>query len=98
MRPAPFASAPLSSRPRMVLQELRKCIPWLRGASAAEPAGGHLGRLALLSPHLLPDLGFVEDRTAGNPHRTVWRKGALVVSISRDPAAVAPRVDVRRAA
>ena len=47
-----------------------------------------LERLALASPHLLTDLGFCEDRGTGDPAQTIWRRGALRVTISHAKTAV----------
>lgn len=87
----PAVLPPKPARPRLFrfFSVYRKFRP-----SAGQGLALHLERLALASPHLLPDLGFEEDRRAGNPCRAVWRKGAFVVSISRDPGGTTARVDV----
>lgn len=40
-------------------------------------------RLALVSPHLLADLGFTHDPHNSNPTMAVWHKGDIVVQIQR---------------
>jgi hypothetical protein len=40
-------------------------------------------RLALLSPHLLKDLGFKYDPHSSNPITAVWRKDDVVVRVQR---------------
>ncbi|WP_292063991.1 hypothetical protein [Marivita sp. XM-24bin2] len=42
----------------------------------------HLERLARTAPHVLEDIGFVQDRSASSPVRTIWRRGAMTVTIS----------------
>lgn len=77
------------------LRNVRISMPRFRWAGAGDPVPAELRRLALSSPHLLPDLGFERDRTAGNPQLEVWRNGARTVSIRRDCAAHEDRVAVR---
>ena len=95
MFPKALAFSPERPRGSTILDKIRKIAPSTGRAGTVHPVHRHLERLAQSSPHLLPDLGFVEDRRVGNLHRAVWRNGPLVISVSRDPGAVTTRVEVR---
>ena len=71
---------------------LRKLEPLRRPSAPRRSLGAELERLARTAPHLLADLGFEEDRAARTPLRSVWRKGAVDVAISREPAVATVRV------
>lgn len=47
-----------------------------------------LERLALLSPHLLSDIGFRHDTAASAPGLKVWRRGELQVVVTRSARTV----------
>ena len=88
------------------LAVIRKFAPKRHHAVPRDDACRELERLALSSPHLLPDLGFELDRAAAGPQRTVWRRPGFVVTIrpavdpGTDPCADPcgpPRVEARRA-
>ncbi|MGI3168495.1 hypothetical protein ACRARG_05050 [Pseudooceanicola sp. C21-150M6] len=51
-----------------------------------------LERMALLSPHLLNDIGFSRD-AAAVPDTTVWRKGELKVVVERSKRTVFASTD-----
>ena len=74
---------------------LRKLEPLRRPSAPRRSLGAELERLARTAPHLLADLGFEEDRAARTPLRSVWRKGAVDVAISREPAVATVRVSLR---
>lgn len=80
-----------------LLWMVRKFAPHLRFAETRDDPRAALERLARTSPHLLPDLGFEKDRAASGAARSVWRRGAFVVTIDRaaDPCG-APRIAVHR--
>lgn len=79
---------------RIMLDEtFRKLVPAvLRPGVEATPLR-ELERLARLSPHLLPDLGFRIDPARGGTGLTVWRRGRYVVTVAQE-AGGGVRVDV----
>lgn len=98
MTALPDIQTSLSSSLRRLWQKIKKYMPLAGTAAPGHGAAGHLERLARTAPHLLADLGFEPDRHAGNAERKVWRRGAFVVSISRDTGAAAVRVEHGRSA
>lgn len=42
----------------------------------------HVERLARTAPHILEDIGFVRDKNASSPVRTIWRRGTMKVTIT----------------
>lgn len=60
----------------------REFLPWRKPRPSGDHVLDELERLALLSPHLLADLGFSRDAAASNPHTTVWRRGRLRVAVA----------------
>ena len=52
-----------------------------------------LERLALLSPHLLADLGFRRDAAVSSSDRTTWRRGPLRVVLRHGHRAACATAD-----
>ncbi len=65
----------------------RKYSPFTRPSRPAD-LGQALERLAVTSPHLLRDLGFVPECRPGSVACTVWRRGGHVVTVTQGPPAV----------
>ena len=51
----------------------------------------HVARLALTAPHVLADIGFVQDDSASPLGRTVWRRGRTRVTVA--PGAPSVSID-----
>ena len=56
----------------------------------------HVTRIASLSPHLLHDMGFVDQAEPTAPTIQVLRKGPLILSIHRGPYGAEPIITVTR--
>lgn len=56
----------------------------------------HITRIASLSPHLLHDMGFVDQADPTAPTTQVLRKGPLILSIQRGPYGAEPIITVTR--
>lgn len=93
---SPVRNLDLPHLPLLAL--VRKFVPHLRRADTRDDPCAALERLARTSPHLLPDLGFEKDRAASGAGRSVWRRGAFLVTIDQ-PAAPCdrPAIAVHRA-
>ena len=61
---------------------IEKSFSWRKPRSSDDHLYDELERLALLSPHLLGDLGFKRDAAASAPDTTVWRKEQLRVVVA----------------
>lgn len=51
------------------------------GPGGADPTAAEIARLAETSPHLLADIGFRPCPFGSRPGHTVWRRGALRVTL-----------------
>lgn len=60
-----------------------KSLPWRKPRPVEDHLRDELERLALLSPHLLADLGFTQDAAASVPDTKVWRYGRHRVVVAR---------------
>lgn len=60
-----------------------KSLPWRKSQLVEDQLRDELERLALLSPHLLADLGFTHDAAASVPDTKVWRNGRHRVVVAR---------------
>ncbi len=75
---------------------LRKATPdqpseWVERRQLKE-----IERLALLSPHLLADLGFGIDAQASNRTTVVWRNGSICVWVISETAGTAVKASYCR--
>lgn len=71
----------ISTMPTLVVR-IGKFVPWRGRRSSDDHLLDELERLALLSPHLLVDLGFRRDASASASGTTVWRRGQLRVVVA----------------
>lgn len=60
---------------------IRKTVPKSKRSTQPARVLHDLQRLAETSPHLMPDLGFVEDRRRRGTGIRVWRRGVYVVTL-----------------
>lgn len=74
---------PAVSAMENVLLRIKNFISWRRPRLSEDHLRNELERLALLSPHLLGDLGFTRDAAASAPDTMVWRRGQLRVVVAR---------------
>lgn len=64
------------------LLRIRKFVSWSKPRPSDDHLLDELERLALLSPHLLGDLGFTRDGLASAPDTQVWRRGRFRVLVA----------------
>ena len=69
-------------------RRIGKFVSWRRSRSSTDHLFDELERLALLSPHLLRDIGFRRDAAASAPDTKVWRRGELQVVVARSATTV----------
>ena len=87
----------------MVQNTLGHFLKWLtfihqnwQRRSASKLMVAHVTRIASLSPHLLHDMGFVDQADPSAPNIKVLRKGPLLVAIQRGPHGAEPNITVTR--
>lgn len=78
----PNLEPPISAIDNDILR-IGKSFSWRKPQSSDDHLRDELERLALVSPHLLGDLGFTRDVAASVQDTTVWRKGQLRVVVAR---------------
>jgi 4-hydroxyphenylpyruvate dioxygenase-like putative hemolysin len=83
MRTETLDNNPAFSAMDNVFLRIGKSISWRKPRSSEDHLRAALERLALLSPHLLADLGFKRDAAASAPDTMVWRRGQLRVVVAR---------------
>lgn len=65
-----------------VLLRIWEFVSWRKPRPSDDHLLHELERLALLSPHLLGDLGFTRDGMASAPDKQMWRRGRLRVLVA----------------
>ncbi len=94
-----FVARPsLRRRLESLVELLTKHNPFTRPICTEAASLDDLERLALLSPHLLADLGFEEDREASGPGWRIWRKGNLSVTLYPSGEGAVARAEAKPAA
>lgn len=83
MRTEILDNTPAFSAMNNVFLRIGKSISWRKSRSSEDHMRDELERLALLSPHLLADLGFTREAAASGPDTMVWRNGQLRVVVAR---------------
>lgn len=82
-----LASDPETLAKAAFFHRIGKIISRRRPRSSSDRLLEELERLALLSPHLLSDIGFRRDAASG-PDTKVWRSGELQVVVARSARTV----------